>query len=1069
MFFLYKFNKLNTIFSKICKIIKKKPLPYIFDKEILIHDNEVLFQYLNIFIANYTGIASDFKHIHPNVFIWKIFKKIIPEKEIKNIFKKTTYIWKIMKIIEENNFIENIKKNDNKIKKFEFSLLMANLFQKYFLYRPQWMQEWKKQDQNTLKVYSKELWQIRLWNEIIKDNIKFNQSINNFASLFDQFKHAIKKKIDLPKRIFIIWSLAINPSYIKIFHKISMYTDIYVLYCSAYKNHKITLNSKSNLEKKNHDNNTLETIWGKYEHVYLFFIKNLNNMKIHNYCEKYNKNNLLNNIKNNILNFNKNIQLSKKIINPKDNSIAINICYSKQHEIEVLYKILIETLNNDKSIKPHDIVVTSFSLNNYITHIHSIFQSNNQKNKIFFSIAQEQCDNTQKIFYLFNKILNLYNIRFNNAEILELLDIPIFAKNFNISEEEINILHNWVQDTNIRWGVNKKHKNDLNFLKIQENTWFYGIEKLLLSYAINEKNKIWNNILSIVCIDFSKSELIGKLSHLINLLNKWRIKLLKSKKIKYWRSLFQSFMNDFFCQERKLSQTLSDMKNNWEKMIDEIILSHYYKNITINILKKNFSYIINNTSNKQFKLGVINFCHPSLVCCIPFKMIYIIGLNSEEPSKKNNINHINLLKKYPLLTDINIDDERSHIFLQNFIAAKKYFYISYIGYSLKNENEIYPSILIEQLINYITSRFSFKGDENLQVADNIKKISHHLYKKHEKEHIYNKINAKKTKNIKENKINNIHQIFFKNILHLENLKKNNFCIYLKDLISFWKHPIRYFFNYTLQTKFSIQHKLSITEPFELNTLENFKISNLLLEKILKKEDSKNILKQIKLSGILPYGNFGDIALEKKYKEIEEIAKNINKYRVLPQKKDFNLQIDKYCVKGTLNEIQSTGLLRWKTNAINYADRISLWLEHLLYCILGGTEESKILGYKKQIFSFRSISYNIAYNYFLTYIIGYLQGIHRPLLLIQSGAAWLDEVYDTKNQCIHTDLDIKKEAYKKLYNKWVGNSYMKGEKEDIYIQHIISTLDVKKICNISQKWLSPLLKYKKNNEKKIKYI
>ena len=85
MFFLYKFNQLNTLFLKICKIIKQKPLPYIFEKEIIIHDNEILFQYLNIFTANYTGISSDFKLINPHIFIWKIFEKTIPKNEIKNI------------------------------------------------------------------------------------------------------------------------------------------------------------------------------------------------------------------------------------------------------------------------------------------------------------------------------------------------------------------------------------------------------------------------------------------------------------------------------------------------------------------------------------------------------------------------------------------------------------------------------------------------------------------------------------------------------------------------------------------------------------------------------------------------------------------------------------------------------------------------------------------------------------------------------------------------------------------------------------------------------------------------
>lgn len=850
---------------------------------------------------------------------------------------------------------------------------------------------------------------------------------------------------------------------------------MYFLYLTSCQNdiiiHKISsYNNIYNTDSKNDFNNKLELLWGKYEHIYLLFIQNLKNIQINHFFNKHSKDNLLNNIKNNILNFKINKKIPKKTINYKDNSIAINICYNKQHEIEVLYKTLIKILNTNKNIKPHDIVVTCFSLEHYVTYINYIFKSKNKDKNIPFYISHKNCKNKHKILYIFNKILNLSNIRFNNEEILELLNIPTIRKNFNISEEEINILHNWVECTNIRWGINEKHKNDLGFLKIDQNTWFYGIEKLLLSYAINKKNKIWNNIASPIYIDFSKSELIGKLLYVINILNKWRIKLSTSKKIKYWKLLFKHFENDFFNNITKPDKILKVMHKNWEKMIDEIILSQYERKISINVLQKNFLSFINYTSIKKIEIGSINFCHPSLVCYIPFKVMYIIGLDYKEPMKKNSIDHhINLLKKYPLITDINMYDMTYYLFLQNLVSATEYFYISYIGYSLKYETKIYPSILIEQLINYITLYFCFKGDENLKIKENIKKISQHIYKKHTKEHIYNSFKIKKSKNTNKNKLKNIQKFFFTKIIKLNSFKKPSSLINLEDLILFWKHPIRYFFNFILNTKFSIKQKLSITEPFIIHQLENFKISNLLLDKMIKKEKLKNTLEKIKLSGTLPFSGFGEIALKKKYKEILEIEKTINQYRIFPQEKSFDFKIEQYHFKGILKEIQDTGLLRWKATSINYSDRMSLWLEHLAYCVLGGIGESKIIGQKKQIFAFHSLPYNIAYNYLLIYIKGYINGMKNPLLLTKSGAAWLDKVYDIKNHCIYKDSNIKKEAYKTLCNTWIGNSYMKGEKEDIYIKKIISKLDVKKICNISKKWLSPLLKYKKNNEKKIKYI
>ncbi|WP_366664885.1 hypothetical protein [uncultured Buchnera sp.] len=382
-----------------------------------------------------------------------------------------------------------------------------------------------------------------------------------------------------------------------------------------------------------------------------------------------------------------------------------------------------------------------------------------------------------------------------------------------------------------------------------------------------------------------------------------------------------------------------------------------------------------------------------------------------------------------------------------------------MGYSLKNNNKIDPSILINQLLNYITSNFYFTKCYNLK--NNKEKISESICKKHKKEDFYEKKQIEKINFNKIQKTKKINKEIYNKIFSVQDSTNlDSIKINLKNIISFWKNPIRYFFNYTLNIKLRKLEKNIITEPFSINKLDDFKISHIIFKKMLKNENTIDTFKKIILSGILPYGYFGSLLLKEKKKEIEILIKQISKYRILPKKEIFDIKIEKYNINGCLDEIQSTGLLRWKLGMINYRDRISLWLEHLIYCVLGGTGESKIIGYKKQIFSFCSLSSNIAYNYLLNYIEGYKKGIKSPLLLIKSGSNWFDKVYDKKNNCIHKDKNIKRKAYKILHQTWIGNEYISGEKEDLYIQQIISKLNVKKICKISKKWLTPILKNQK---------
>ncbi|WP_343207504.1 hypothetical protein [Buchnera aphidicola] len=579
---------------------------------------------------------------------------------------------------------------------------------------------------------------------------------------------------------------------------------------------------------------------------------------------------------------------------------------------------------------------------------------------------------------------------------------------------------------------------------------------------MNDTETIWNNILSCSLINGSRAELIGKLIIFIKVLKKWQNKLSKSQNLTYWRSLSKNLINDFFYYNKKTEQSIHMIHRYWIEMIDDGLSSNYSNKISINILKKNFFYKYYHTDNQMFFPGVVNFCHPASICYIPFKIICIIGFDHLSIPKINHLDNFNLLKKYPLIEDIDIYQKYCYLFIQSISCAEKYFYISYVGYSLKDESKIYPSVLVDQLLNYIAFNFYLIGDKNLTLKDNTKKLIKHLCKKYKKQYFYEKKNINYL--TKEN-FNKIFKYPEKNIYEKDLLNKNNFNkINIKDLIDFWKNPIRYFFNFSLNIKINIKKQiLNTTEPFLVDQLEAFKIKNILLNKIINNQNTIKLFQYYILSGKLPYHFFGKIFWDQNIKEITLIAKEVMKYRVLTHEKKINLNIEKYQINGILYEIQKIGLLRWKINRINYSDRISLWLEHLIYSASGGDGESIIIGYKNQNWSFSSLRPDIAYNYLLKYIKGYIKGIRQPLLLTKSGASWLDQVYDIKNNSIKNDDHTKRKGYKKLLETWMGNSYVEGEKENCYIKNIfkeLSTNDIKKICETAKKWLTPILKNKK---------
>ncbi|QCI24497.1 exodeoxyribonuclease V subunit gamma [Buchnera aphidicola (Muscaphis stroyani)] len=1075
MFNIYESNKISILIEKVCDIIQKKPLLNIFEKEIFINDNYILFQWINMFIAKKIGISANLELYHFNHFIWSIFEKT-KNKKIKNVYKKSILTWKIMKIIEKNNYFQNIYKINRQINKFNFSFLMGKLFEKYIIYRPEWISSWENK-KKALKNCNIEKWQKKLWIEIENYDKQYNQLKYNLAYLINNINAFINentiKKMNLPHRIFVISSLSLNLAHMKILKKMSNYIDVHFLYITPFKKDvsfsfkKIKKNRmlEKNCLQKKFNNFSFES-WGAFENFYIFFIQSFK-PKIFNKFKINQENNLLNMIKKDILmskinmlrgvNINKN----KRVFSKKDDSICISICDNKFHEIEILYKKLTLILKNNPNIKPSDIVVISFSMDSYIPSIESIFKSSNKTKNMPFFISNVHSKKTNLILSIFQKILDLKNCRFNNLEILKLLDFEAISKKFEISETEIDTLYSWIKDVNIRWGVNNKHQEDLLLPKNHQNTWLYGIERLLLSYALNDDKYIWDNILPSTFINGSKSQLVGKLVKFINTLEKWRKKLLYPKHLKSWYNLFNDFIDDFFIYDQETEKFIVIIRKSWKNMINDGLLSQYKKKISVNLIIQHFFSLMRKKIKEEFLPGVINFCHPSSILFMPFKVIYNVGCDQSSIPKKNELKNFNLLEKHSLSKDFNAQDKYAYLFLQSISCAKQYFYISYIGKCIKNNTKIYPSIFVDQLFNYILYNFCFKENIKNNSEDNIKKMSNHLIKIYEAKHFYKKklIINNSYKNFK--KYNSL--IYNKTIFSEESKNTSVLTdLNLRQLIFFWQNPIRYFFNFKLNIKMHILKKnMSITEPFSINTLEKFRMNHLILKTIIYKKSTEKLFQYYSLSGILPYGNFGKVHWNQQKKEMENIAKLVSKFKNSNKKEQFNLKINKYHLIGTLKEIQKTGLLRWKPNKINYSDRVSLWLEHLIYCALGNVGSSIIVGYKNEVWSFSPIKPKIACNYLSFYMSGYIKGMHKPLWLTRSGICWLDKVYDKKNDCIVQDESEIKKGRDAIFKTWRGDDYIKGEKEDIYIQKIIlelNTKNIKKICNTAEKWMIPMLRH-----------
>ncbi|CAL4324475.1 RecBCD enzyme subunit RecC [Buchnera aphidicola (Eriosoma grossulariae)] len=1077
MLIIYKSNQFKKLLNKVCQIIQKEPLKNPLQNELFIVNNKETEKWMKILIAKKISICSNIQFYQHEAFIWKIIHRLLPEDYQKYNFHRDMIFWKILSIIQKynNKFIFDTKIKNKKIQKFNFAYYMSYLFHQYLIYRPEWINCWDKNININISSKS-QLWQKKLWTMILKYNHKINQNNNHFyyikKKIIDIFNH--KKNIIknfLPMRIFIFNTSNIPHNYIKIINSMSKIYKIYILL-------NINHNYNINYQKKIKNENNLFLYEKKYIFNHIQYLYSMNH-KTYNLFSKIKKNNLLQKIQKKILCNQYNNTIKKKYIHPKidtflstDNSISIHICHSLKREIEILHNNLLNILQKNKIIHPQDIIVLSIDINIYVPFIHAIFNSAPKNYFIPFTIANSCISKKNTIFYTFEKLLNIANSIFENEEILSYLSLPILLEQFKINLEELKILKKWIKNTNIKIGFDKQHLNQILNINTNYNSWNFGIDRMLLNYAINNKKFIWKNTVPYNEINYERSELISKLNQFIILLNKWRKILSIPKTLKKWLPLLSEIIEDFFPIKYLQNKEILFLKKIWNNIISNGLKSHFEKKITITILQSMIANQLNKKENySNLFSGKVNFCNINLLENIPFQVIYLIGINEDVYPRKIDSISFNLIKKFPKIGDKNHRLYDHYIFLNYLLNAQKYFYISCINLKQQNINNISSSILIEQLINCVTNHFQLIDQNYItnqyfnKINDNKKKIINHLYH-------FDNIPYGEQDNFKKQHFNQNFKNQNCNITYIQKqtekktdqklfiIKSNK--IDIINFIQFWKNPIKFLFFNLLKIKTKIINKKECNiDYFSINSKNIYCIKQKLLDYLVYNKNIKTLYEFYKKSGILPYGNFGQYIWDQIKKEMIEIYKMIFKLRNQPEKKIINIKINQYQLYNyELKEIHKIGLIRWKPHVINIQDKMSLWIEHLIYCFLNGEGNSYIFGNKKSNWVYSNLSSKKAFDYLEKYIKGYLIGINQPLMLTQSGFEWIKSQYDKKNKIIFNNETKNKMSKKKFFNEWNGNINKNGEKDNIFIRKIITEInknDFINLCNIAKQWFLPILK------------
>ena len=1006
----------------------------IFAKEYIITQTAGMNQWLAIEMAKKenSGVFANFALINQDAFLNELYTLLTGNKLERNL---ETGKWILFNLLGSDEFKNNEEfksvseyyENDD-LKRIQLAARLVDLFDQYQIYREEMFSKW---DDNQLLYPDSdtEKWQQWLWEKLNAHSDHFFPKKRMKEEILNALK--IEENIQLVKLKFPVVNFFGNsiysPFHLEIYKALDNIIDF---------THFVILPVHEIPEERIFKNELLVSLGGNSrELISMLKIGNDSSCSVEPIPDS-----LLHKIQYQIYN-NQPLAIIDRITDEvlNDNSIQINSAYTEAREVEMLYNYLVDLKSKEKeNLKPKDILVLTTDIDVYAPYIKAVFK--NASYQIPYKISGISAGQKESIITALIKILDFNEDDFTSEKLVSLLETKSIASRFGFTDT--SNIRDLVSKANIRFGRKGRVEDDTQYV-----SWEYGLKKLAFGYAMltNESYDIPNEAVSIYPfedLDGKSGQQIFRLKAFLDELGKVIDAKEETKTLLEWRKFISEEVLEKMIQVENTDKTeltsiyrqLNQQEEAEKIMTQPVSFNVFYQGIK--------STLIDEAGEFGFNSGRVTFSSCIPARGLPCKVVAFLGLNSGKFPRKDKFLGFDLIAQETLLGDRSKKENDKQLFLDTILSAREYIYFSYIGKSVKDNSLIPPSIILDELMDYL---------EN--VAQSPEKVRSELLTEHPLHGFSGKYQQQYSRLFSYLYSGDQSDSDEKILLKDEAENGNQALITeikLADLISFYKSPIKWFYQKSIGLIFEENDSLlKEKELFELNNLEAWALKNELLEIDIHDE---SLLEKVRdkyvKSGELPLKTFSIIEINKLIEDVKKVKETKDKLitgkSIISIGNILNIS-DNLMLTGSVSEVYGENLIAhsFSKNPLKY--KIEAWIKYLFLRASGNLIETVFISSGGSSEAFNQITELEAINHLKLLAEYFILGGNHMISFTLNAA----EDFKANNNVVS--------AYKKVEEEATYNKY-NNQNPDAYIQKAIQDKQFGNLTNFEDylKVLTPIL-------------
>ncbi len=403
-----------------------------------------------------------------------------------------------------------------------------------------------------------------------------------------------------------------------------------------------------------------------------------------------------------------------------DDTIALHACHSPTRQLEVLRDELLAMFDADPTLQPRHVAVLCPDVATWGPLIQSVFDdglplpaSARQRGadwggigfpQIRYFVADRSLRETNPAAAAFLQALGLARSRFAASEIMELLAHEPIRRRFGLLTDDLEEIERLVVEAGIHWGRDAEHRAAEGRPDDGQNTWRFGLDRLLLGLAMNStdrgRHRFWQGVLPTDDVEGSTASLMGRFASFAETLMETLASLERSRPLAEWAVDLGHALEALVAVREKHAWWLHQVRRALDALAEIAEDTPPTRDIPLDsVLAALEGQFEIGRASAGFVAGSVTFCALLPMRSIPFRVVCLLGMDEQAfPRRPRKLGFDRLARVHqPGDRDPRKDDR--YLFLEAILAARERLLITWTGRDVHSNEPRSPAVPVAELLD----------------------------------------------------------------------------------------------------------------------------------------------------------------------------------------------------------------------------------------------------------------------------------------------------------------------------------------------------------------------------------